>query len=101
LQTDMSKLMQAAVEIGVRGSEVAETVHIRGEHRLLGVSDLTADMDRLRQMFELFEEKTELMQLMDVSSRSQGVQIFIGGDSRLVPMEDLSVITAPYQLNGK
>lgn len=101
LQTDMSKLMQAAVEIGVHGSEVAETVHIRGEHRLLGVSDLTADMDRLRQMFELFEEKTELMQLMDVSSRSQGVQIFIGGDSRLVPMEDLSVITAPYQLNGK
>ena len=101
LQTDMAKRMQAAVEIGVRGSEVAETVHIRGEHRLLGVSDLTADMDRLRQMFELFEEKTELMQLMDVSSRSQGVQIFIGGDSRLVPMEDLSVITAPYQLNGK
>ena len=101
LQTDISKLMQAAVEVGVRGSEEAETVHIRGEHRLLGVSDLTADMDRLRQMFELFEEKTELLQLLDVSSRSQGVQIFIGGDSRLVPMEDLSVITAPYQLNGK
>lgn len=101
LQTDISKLMQAAVEVGVRGGEEAETVHIRGEHRLLGVSDLTADMDRLRQMFELFEEKTGLMQLLDVSSRSQGVQIFIGGDSRLVPMEDLSVITAPYQLNGK
>lgn len=101
LQADISKLMQAAVEVGVRGSEEAENVHIRGEHRLLGVSDLTADMDRLRQMFELFEEKTELMQLLDVSSRSQGVQIFIGGDSRLVPMEDLSVITAPYQLNGK
>ncbi|NLJ52157.1 MAG: heat-inducible transcriptional repressor HrcA [Alcaligenaceae bacterium] len=101
LQTDISRLMQTAVEVGVRGSEDSETVHIRGEHRLLGVSDLTADMDRLRQMFELFEQKTELMQLLDVSSRSQGVQIFIGGDSRLVPMEDLSVITAPYQLNGK
>lgn len=101
LQTDISRLVQTAVEVGVRGSEDSETVHIRGEHRLLGVSDLTADMDRLRQMFELFEQKTELMQLLDVSSRSQGVQIFIGGDSRLVPMEDLSVITAPYQLNGK
>ena len=101
LQTDISRLMQTAVEVGVRGSEDSETVHIRGEHRLLGVSDLTADMDRLRQMFELFEQKTELMQLLDVSSRSQGVQIFIGGDSRLVPMEDLSVITTPYQLNGK
>lgn len=101
LQGDISMLMQTAVEVGVRGSEESENVHIRGEHRLLGVSDLTADMDRLRQMFELFEEKTGLMQLLDVSSRSQGVQIFIGGDSRLVPMEDLSVITAPYQLNGR
>lgn len=101
LQSDISSLMQAAVELGVRGAEESETLHIRGEHRLLGVSDLTADMDRLRQLFELFEEKTELMQLLDVSSRSQGVQIFIGGDSRLVPMGDMSVITAPYQLNGK
>lgn len=101
LQSDISRLMQAAVEVGVRSSEESDTLHIRGEHRLLGVSDLTADMDRLRQMFELFEEKTELLQLLDVSSRSQGVQIFIGGDSRLVPMGDLSVITAPYQLNGK
>ncbi|MDO5667603.1 MAG: heat-inducible transcriptional repressor HrcA [Alcaligenaceae bacterium] len=101
LQSDISKLMQAAVEVGVRGSVESDAVHIRGEHRLLGVSDLTADMDRLRQMFELFEEKTELLQLLDVSSRSQGVQIFIGGDSRLVPMGDMSVITAPYQLNGK
>jgi heat-inducible transcriptional repressor len=101
LQSDISSLMQAAVELGVRGAQESETLHIRGEHRLLGVSDLTADMDRLRQLFELFEEKTELMQLLDVSSRSQGVQIFIGGDSRLVPMGDMSVITAPYQLNGK
>lgn len=101
LQSDISGLMQAAFEVGVRGNDESDAVHIRGEHRLLGVSDLTADMDRLRQMFKLFEEKTELYQLLDVSSRSQGVQIFIGGDSRLVPMGDMSVITAPYQLNGK
>ncbi|WP_432786980.1 Heat-inducible transcription repressor HrcA [Oligella sp. MSHR50489EDL] len=101
LQSDISRLMQAAFEGNVANQEESETVHIRGEHRLLGVSDLTADMDRLRQMFQLFEEKTELYQLLDVSSRSQGVQIFIGGDSRLVPMGDMSVIAAPYQLNGK
>lgn len=101
LQSDISHLMRAAFEGSVQGKEESESVHIRGEHRLLGVSDLTADMDRLRQLFQLFEEKTELYQLMDVSSRSQGVQIFIGGDSKLVPMGDMSVIAAPYQLNGK
>ena len=49
----------------------------------------------------MFEKKTELLQLLDVSSRAQGVQIYIGGDSQLVPMEDLSVITAPYQVDGR
>lgn len=101
LQSDISHLMRAAFEGSVQAKEESESVHIRGEHRLLGVSDLTADMDRLRQLFQLFEEKTELYQLMDVSSRSQGVQIFIGGDSQLLPMGDMSVIAAPYQLNGK
>ena len=38
-------------------------------------------------MFSLFEKKTDLLQLLDVSSRAQGVQIYIGGDSQLVPME--------------
>ena len=49
----------------------------------------------------MFEQKTELMQLLDISSKAAGIQIYIGGDSRLVPMDDMSVVTAPYQVNGK
>src|SRR3546814_8645471 len=62
---------------------------------------MTADMDRLRGLFALFEQKTDLLHLLDVSTRAQGVQIYIGGDSRLVPLEDVSVITAPYGVDGK
>jgi hypothetical protein len=36
-----------------------------------------------------------------VSSHAQGVQIFIGGESTLVPIEEMSVVTAPYEVNGK
>src|SRR5690625_7712402 len=56
---------------------------------------MTADMDRLRQLFALFEKKTDLLHLLDISSQAQGVQIYIGGDSNLVPMGDVSVVTAP------
>jgi heat-inducible transcriptional repressor len=73
---------------------------ISGERRLLDVNELASDMDRLRKTFSMFEKKTDLMQLLEVSSRAQGVQIYIGGDSELVPTADLSVITAPYSIDG-
>jgi len=101
LQTDISRLMQAAVEAGAAEQDSGETVVISGESKLLDVSDIASDMDRLRRMFALFEQKTELLHLLDVSTKAQGVQIYIGGDSTLVPMEDVSVVTAPYGVDGK
>ncbi|MDX3904094.1 MAG: heat-inducible transcriptional repressor HrcA [Pigmentiphaga sp.] len=101
LRQDISRLMELAVDAGVEAATEDEGVVISGELNLLEVSDLAADMDKLRKMFELFEKKTDLMQLLDVSSRAQGVQIYIGGDSQLVPMEEVSVITAPYGVDGK
>jgi heat-inducible transcriptional repressor len=101
LRTDMSSLMQAAVDAGADSSDESDNVVISGETRLLDINELASDMARLRRTFALFEKKTDLLQLLDASSRAQGVQIYIGGESSLVPMEDLSVVTAPYGVNGK
>ncbi|OVZ58092.1 heat-inducible transcriptional repressor HrcA [Pigmentiphaga sp. NML080357] len=101
LREDISRLMELAVDASAEAATEDEGVVISGELNLLGVSDLAADMDKLRKMFELFEKKTDLMQLFDMSSRAQGVQIYIGGDSQLVPMEEVSIITAPYGVDGK
>jgi len=102
LRTDISRLMQQAVDAGIgTPDDIDDSVVITGEGKLLGVSEMTADMDRLRRLFALFEQKTDLLHLLDVSSRAQGVQIYIGGDSRLVPLEDVSVITAPYGFDGQ
>ncbi|WP_420226020.1 heat-inducible transcriptional repressor HrcA [Pigmentiphaga litoralis] len=102
LREDISRLMQQAVDAGTEvAADNSDSVVISGELNLLGVSDLGADLDKLRKMFGLFEKKTDLMQLLDISSRAQGVQIYIGGDSQLVPVEELSVITAPYGVDGK
>ncbi|MBL8348307.1 MAG: heat-inducible transcriptional repressor HrcA, partial [Rubrivivax sp.] len=54
-----------------------------------------------RRLFDLFEQKTQLMRLLDVSSRAEGVRIFIGGESQVVPYEQLSVVTAPYEVDGR
>jgi len=101
LRDDMAQLMQAAVEAGSEAMSEGDEMVIAGERNLLSVSDLSSNMSSLRQMFELFEQKTGLMQLLDVSSKAGGVQIFIGGESNLVPMDDMSVVTAPYEVNGK
>jgi len=102
LRDDMGRLMQAAVEAGSEAMEdQSDDMVIAGERNLLSVSDLSSNMTSLRQMFEMFEQKTGLMQLLDVSSKATGVQIFIGGESSLVPMDEMSVVTAPYEVNGK
>ena len=74
---------------------------ISGERNLFGIADLSDNMDRLRRLFDLFERKTGLLQLLDASSHAQGVQIFIGGESELVPMDEVSVVMAPYEVDGK
>ncbi|KND62208.1 Heat-inducible transcription repressor HrcA [Candidatus Burkholderia verschuerenii] len=101
LRGDMTTLMHAAVVASTAETDPNDTVLISGERNLLEVADLSSDMARLRKLFDLFDQKTNLLQLLDVSSHAQGVQIFIGGESNLVPIEEMSVVTAPYEVNGK
>ena len=102
LQGDMNRLMHAALQAGGEAMEEnVEDMVISGERNLLNVSDLSSNMSSLRRLFDLFEQKSGLMQLLDVSSNASGVRIFIGGESQLVPMEEMSVVTAPYEVNGK
>lgn len=102
LREDIVRLTQAAVEAGGQAlAEQSEGYVISGEKNLLGVSDLSADMDSLRKMFDMFDRKTALMQLLESSSRAEGVQIFIGGESTLVPLDEMSVVTAPYAVDGR
>jgi heat-inducible transcriptional repressor len=74
---------------------------ISGERNLLGVEEFSSNMQRLRELFDLFEQRTALMQLLDLSQRADGVQIFIGGESGLAPLDECSVVTAPYEVDGE
>ena len=102
LRGEIAKLMQAAVQVGSEVmSQAQDEVVISGERNLLAVTDFSSDMNQLRRAFDLFEQKAQLMRLLDVSSEAEGVRIFIGGESQTVPVEDLSVVSAPYEVDGQ
>jgi heat-inducible transcriptional repressor len=101
LRGEIAALMQAAVQTGAEMAEGGEHVVVSGERNLLDVQDFGNDMSSLRRLFDVFEQKTELMRLLDVSSRAEGIRIYIGGESRVVPFEELSVVTAPYEVDGR
>jgi heat-inducible transcriptional repressor len=102
LRADIADLMSAAVRIGGEAlADSGEQVVVAGERNLLGVQDLHHDMHTLREMFDVFEQKTQLLRLLDVSSRAEGVRIFIGGESHVVPFEALSIVSAPYEVDGR
>jgi heat-inducible transcriptional repressor len=102
LRVEIAALMQAAVQAGTDAlAESTDNVIVAGERNLLSVQDFGNDMGSLRRLFNVFEQKTELMRLLDVSSRAEGVRIYIGGESHVVPFEELSVVTAPYEIDGR
>ena len=101
LRGEIATLMQSAVDIVSDPQQNQEEVIVSGERNLLSVSEFSSDMGHLRRLFDLFEQKTQLVRLLDVSSQSDGVRIYIGGESQVVPFEDLSVVTAPYEVDGQ
>ena len=102
LRGEIASLMQAAVQVSSDVlTESQDEVVISGERNLLSVSDFASDMSHLRHAFDMFEQKTQLMRLLDVSSRAQGIRIYIGGESQTVPFEELSVVSAPYEVDGQ
>lgn len=102
LRRDISLLMQRAVDAGSEAvRDDGDKMLIAGSSNFVGLPDFSDDMARLKQLFGLFEQRTDLLQLMDASVRADGVQIYIGGESELMPMEELSMVVAPYQVDGK
>ena len=102
LRSEIASLMQAAVAVSTEAmAETKDEVVISGERNLLAVTDFSHDMGHLRRAFDLFEQKAQLMRLLDIAGQAEGVRIFIGGESQVVPFEELSIVSAPYEVDGQ
>ena len=102
LQSEIASLMQAAVNAGTDAmSQAQDEVVVAGERNLLSVTDFSSDMGNLRRAFDLFEQKAQLIRLLDIAGEAEGVRIYIGGESQIVPYEELSVVSSPYEVDGQ
>lgn len=102
LRGDLQDLMAAALAAGDEAMHQTDNDYvISGQRNLLEVEELSSNMKRLRELFDLFEQRTALMQLLDISHRADGIQLFIGGESGIAPLDECSVITAPYEVDGQ
>ena len=100
LHHDISTLMAAVVDARASGTESSGMV-MSGERNLLTIGDVSSNMVSMRKLFDVFDQKTQLLELLDISQRAEGVKIFIGGESSLVPLDEFSVVTAPYEVDGQ
>ena len=102
IREDIKPLMSLALDAGDAAmSENSAPYIITGERNLLDVEELSSNMKRLRELFDLFEQRSSLMRLLDVSNRAEGVRIFIGGESGIASLDECSVVTAPYAVDGQ
>ena len=102
IRADMQALMAAALTASSEAlmPRESETV-ISGEKNLLEVDDLSSNMRRLRELFDLFEQRTSLVRLLDLSQQAEGVRLYIGQESGIATLDECSVVTAPYQVEGQ
>lgn len=101
MQVDISSLMSAALDASDEASaKDKDDVIIAGERNLLNVDELATNVITLRKLFDVFERRSSLMQLLDNSQKAEGVQIFIGGESGYSPLDECSMVTSPYAVDG-
>jgi heat-inducible transcriptional repressor len=91
----MLEAISVAQQVFESGGEERLEYVIKGETNLMGVADLTS-VEKLRRLFEAFNEKRDFLHLLDHSLKAEGVQIFIGHESGYQILDDCSVVTAPY-----
>jgi heat-inducible transcriptional repressor len=100
----MDQLMHDAIQMAqkvfdTQSDERVEYV-IAGETNLMGFAELS-NVDRLRRLFEAFNEKHDILRLLDSCLRADGIQIFIGHESGYRILDDISVVTAPYMVDNQ
>jgi heat-inducible transcriptional repressor len=98
----LNSLLAAAVEVAEQAfqSGAGSDMLVAGQTNLMGRQDV-ADVDRLRELFEAFQRKRDLLQLLERCARAEGVRLFIGEESGFAALDGYSLVTAPYGVGGR
>jgi heat-inducible transcriptional repressor len=100
-QLQLEDMLQAVMEFAddICTQDRSDCV-VSGQRHLLGGVEHN-NYDRLRELFEVFAQKREILDLLDQTIDAQGIQIFIGEESGYKPFEGYSLVTAAYTHNDQ
>jgi heat-inducible transcriptional repressor len=98
----LHQLMVAAVDVTQQAfpDQPGADMLVAGQINLMGSRGLS-DMERLRELFEAFQRKRDLLMLLENCARAEGVRLFIGEESGYAALDSCSLITAPYGVEGR
>ncbi len=102
----LNRMMAAVVEMAEKAFSSEPTAGPEGDLVVTGQTNLMgrgefADVGVLRQLFDAFQAKRDILHLMDQSQRAEGIQLFIGEEAGYDVLENCSVITSPYEADGE
>jgi len=102
VREDMHRIMQTAVEMAdqVIDKNKDSDFILAGETNLMAYNEM-GDVEKLRQLFEAFNTKQDMLHLLDNSIHAEGMQIFIGEESGYSAFGECSVVTSPYKVDDQ
>ncbi len=99
-KNEMTSILEAAMDVAGKALEPEEadedSLKVSGERNLA-----SAEPETMQRMFEAFSEKGRILHLLDQALDSDGIQLFIGEESGYKLLDDMSLITSPYEVNGQ
>jgi heat-inducible transcriptional repressor len=103
-QKNMNSLMATAIDIAEKGlpgeEEEAGDYVVAGQENIFDLGQSKAIED-LRELFQAFSTKSDILDLLDRSMETEGLQLFIGQESGFKILDDCSVVTSPYRIGGE
>jgi heat-inducible transcriptional repressor len=100
-KAELDLLTQKVIEAGLAtwsgSQDEQKSLIVRGQANLLKDVDGLENLERIRQLFADLETKSDLVQLLGLSERGEGVHIFIGSENKLFSLSGSSLIVAPFR----
>ena len=100
----LDRMMQTALDVASKAFEQdisADSDYVvAGETNLLDAAD-DSELDTLRQLFDAFSRKRDILHLLDRCLSTEGVHLFIGQESGYRVLDEYSVVSAPYSVEGE
>ena len=100
-KAELDQLTQKVIKAGLAewsgSADERKSLIVRGQSNLLKDVSAAEDLERIRQLFDDFESKRDLVQLLGASERAEGVRIFIGSENKLFSLSGSSLVVAPFR----